>query len=47
MSEEIKMDNQEYLKSIYQELLADESWELPKELRFFLLGAVDWDLLYL
>ena len=39
--------NAEYLHEIYQELLADEEWELPPELRFFLLGKTDWDLLYL
>ncbi len=39
---------QEYLQEIVDELLADESWELPKELRFFLMGPTyTWDLLYL
>ena len=35
MSEEKKeQTNQEYLQDIVNELLADEEWELPKELRF-------------
>ena len=34
MSEEKKeQTNQEYLQDIVNELLADEEWELPKELR--------------
>ena len=46
MSEE-KKTNAEYLHEIYQELINDPDWELPMELRFFLFGAPDWDLLYL
>lgn len=46
MSEE-KKTNGEYLQELCNELLEDEEWELPKELRFFLLGPVAWDLLYL
>ncbi len=30
---------QEYLQEIVDELLADEEWELPKELRFWLMGT--------
>ena len=40
MSEEKKeQTNQEYLQDIVNELLADEEWELPKELRFWLMGT--------
>lgn len=38
---------QEYLQEIVDELLADEEWELPKELRFWLMGTYTWELLYL
>lgn len=47
MSETAKGTNAEYLQSIYQELINDPDWELPMELRFFLFGDVNWDLLYL
>ena len=44
MSEEKKeQTNQE----IVNELLADEEWKLPKELRFWLMGTYTWELLYL
>ena len=47
-SEEKKeQTNQEYLQDIVNELLADEEWELPKELRFWLMGTYTWELLYL
>lgn len=40
MSEEKKeQTNQEYLQDIVNELLADEEWKLPKELRFWLMGT--------
>ena len=40
MSEEKKeQTNQEYLQDIVKELLADEEWELPKELRFLLMKS--------
>lgn len=46
MSEEKKeQTNQEYLQDIVNELLADEEWELPKELRFWLMGTYTWELL--
>lgn len=38
---------QEYLQEIVDELLADEEWALPKELRFWLMGTYTWELLYL
>lgn len=45
MSEEKKeQTNQEYLQDIVNELLADEEWELPKELRFWLMGTYTWEL---
>ena len=48
VSEEKKeQTNQEYLQDIVNELLADEEWELPKELRFWLMGTYTWELLYL
>ena len=37
----------EYLQEIAKELLEDESWDLPKEGRFFLLPVFEWDVLYL
>ena len=47
MSEEKKeQTNQEYLQDIVNELLADEEWKLPKELRFWLMGTYTWELLY-
>lgn len=36
----------EYLQEIVDELLADEEWALPKELRFWLMGTYTWKLLY-
>jgi len=39
--------NADYLQSIIQELLEDEEWDLPKEMRFWLMGPVAGDLLYL
>ena len=37
----------EYLQEIAKELLEDESWDLPKEGRFFLLPGFEWDVSYL
>ncbi|MBO4359373.1 MAG: hypothetical protein J5822_00615 [Eubacteriaceae bacterium] len=45
--EEKTMTNAEYLRSIADELIADEEWDLPKELRFWLMGNFAGDLLYL
>lgn len=39
------MTNQEYLDSIVAELMADTEWELPPELRFFLVANLEWSLL--
>lgn len=39
------MTNQEYLNSIAAELIADTDWELPPELRFFLINNLEWGLL--
>jgi hypothetical protein len=39
------MTNQEYLNSIVGELMADTEWQLPPELRFFLVGDLEWSLL--
>lgn len=39
------MTNQEYLQSIVKELLTDPDWELPSELRFFLVKDLEWGLL--
>lgn len=45
--EQKKTPNADYLNELCQELLADEEWDLPKELRFWLMGNVAGDLLYL
>lgn len=39
------MTNQEYLNAIAAELMADTEWELPPELRFFLVADMEWSLL--
>jgi len=39
------MTNQEYLQSIVGELMADTEWQLPPELRFFLVADLEWSLL--
>lgn len=39
------MTNQEYLDSIVQELMADPEWQLPPQLRFFLMANLEWSLL--
>ena len=39
------MTNQEYLDSIVAELMADPEWQLPPELRFFLVANLEWSLL--
>lgn len=39
------MTNQEYLDSIVAELMADTEWELPQDLRFFLITNLEWSLL--
>ncbi len=41
------MTNHDYLQSIVGELMADQEWELPPELRFFLLVDLDWSILCL
>ena len=42
-----KDKNVAYLKSVVQEIMEDEEWELPKEARFFYMGKYPWDLLFL
>jgi len=39
------MTNQELLNSLVGELMADPDWELPPELRFFLVADLEWGLL--
>ena len=39
------MTNQEFLNSIVQELMADPEWQLPPNLRFFLVANLEWSLL--
>lgn len=39
------MTNQEYLMSLVGELMADPEWQLPPELRFFLVADLEWSLL--
>ncbi|WP_419041275.1 hypothetical protein [Eisenbergiella tayi] len=46
-TEKKEQSKTEYLQEIAQELLADETWELPKDARFFLLPGFEWDMLYL
>lgn len=41
------MDNNEYLNGIAFELMGDTEWELPQELRFFLVADLPWGLLAL
>ena len=44
---ENQVTNQEYLNGIVHELMADTSWELPPECRFFLVAGLEWGLLAL
>ncbi|HJB30148.1 MAG TPA: hypothetical protein IAA06_15355 [Candidatus Blautia faecavium] len=46
-TEKKEQNKTEYLQEIAQELLDDETWELPKDARFFLLPGFEWDMLYL
>ena len=46
-TEKKEQSKTEYLPEIAQELLDDETWELPKDARFFLLPGFEWDMLYL
>ena len=39
------MTNLEYLDSIVAELMDDTEWELPPEMRFFLVANLEWGLL--
>lgn len=39
------MEHREYLQELVKELMEDKEWELPKELRFFLVNDLEWDLL--
>lgn len=39
------MTNEEYLKALIEELMADEEWEFPQELRFILTADLPWKLL--
>lgn len=39
------MENKEYLDSIVSELMADTEWEVPPEMRFFLVADLEWTLL--
>ena len=47
VTEKKEQSKTEYLQEIAQELLDDETWELPKDARFFLLPGFEWDMLYL
>ncbi len=46
-TEKKEQSKTEYLQEIAQELLDDETWELSKDARFFLLPGFEWDMLYL
>ena len=39
------MEHTEYLTSLAYELMADPDWELPQQLRFFLVADLAWGLL--
>lgn len=39
------MTNKEYLDSLVAELMADPDWQLPPQLRFFLVKNLEWSLL--
>lgn len=41
------MDNRAYLGSLVGELMADTEWQLPPQLRFFLVADLEWSLLIL
>lgn len=41
------MDNQAYIGSLVGELMADQEWQLPPNLRFFLVADLEWSLLIL
>lgn len=45
MKGDLYMDNKEYLNGIVYELMADPEWELPPQLRFFLVADLEWTLL--
>ena len=40
-----EMSNEEYLKSIAGELMADPDWQFPPDMRFFLVSDLEWMLL--
>ncbi len=46
-NEKNEQGKMEYLQDILNELLEDETWELPKEARFFLLPGCELEILYL
>ncbi len=41
------MDNQQYLQGLAFELMGDKEWQLPENLRFFLMADLAWSLLAL
>lgn len=43
--EKQEMTNQEKLTSMAGELMGDTEWQLPQQLRFFLVSDLAWTLL--
>ena len=41
------MTNEEYLRSAVYELMGDPDWQLPNDMRFFLVADLEWNLLSL
>ncbi len=41
------MDYSKYLDELVQELLADETWDLPAECRFALGPGLPWGMLFI
>lgn len=38
------MEKKEYLVSVVGELLVDAEWEVPADMRFFLVADLEWTL---
>lgn len=41
------MENKKYLDELVRELMSDPEWQLPANLRFFLVADLEWGLLNL
>ena len=40
------MTNAEYLNGLVGELMGDQEWQTPPQLRFFLVADLAWTMLY-